>query len=181
MFHIIWEVVCSAFEFHPNHIQVFLLIMTKCKIKGCSSESGKQENITFSGICNIWVIRTYYLFPTRVKCISWAESFHFPKSVPHCQDIRSQWIRAIERHQQFEYHIQTFTVCSLHFRSDDLKAHGKRRVVKRGRIPSIFPSEDGIPLEDPCNTSYELDEGENVWEFGNIEMDENSATDTNSE
>lgn len=53
--------------------------------------------------------------------------------------------------------------------------------MKRGRIPSIFPSEDGIPLEDPCNTSYEFDEGENVWEFGNIEMDENSATDTNSE
>ena len=62
-------------------------------------------------------------------------SFH---SVPLNQPNRSKWIQAIELYQEFDYAIQTYHICSLHFLPTDIQKNGKRRTVISGKVPSIF-------------------------------------------
>ena len=69
--------------------------------------------------------------------------FRFPKS----EELRNCWLRFVDR-QKFQPS-QWSTVCSLHFEPDCFIPNKKRRVLKNGAVPSIFPSFPSrtIPLE----------------------------------
>lgn len=69
--------------------------------------------------------------------------------MPFSQPARSQWINAIESHQQFDYHVQKYYICSLHFAPGNLNIHGKKKIVLKGRVPSIFPHQDAANDVDP--------------------------------
>lgn len=58
------------------------------------------------------------------------------------QPIRDQWIKAIEQFQEFDYTVQSYHVCSLHFLPSDIDTNRKRNKVILGRVPSIFPDAD---------------------------------------
>lgn len=60
--------------------------------------------------------------------------------MPHVQPYRDQWIQAIERFQEFDHQILSYHVCSLYFSSNDIVRHSKKKSVRRGRVPSIFPN-----------------------------------------
>lgn len=66
-------------------------------------------------------------------------------SVPLNEPSRSKWIQSIEKYQIFDHVIQTYHVCSLHFSPEDIITTGKRNMVVRGRIPTIFPSNEQRP------------------------------------
>lgn len=66
----------------------------------------------------------------------------FFRSVPLKNPNRKLWIDAIENFQPFDYVIQNYYVCSLHFSSTDLKISGKRKTVISGRFPTIFPPQN---------------------------------------
>lgn len=59
--------------------------------------------------------------------------------MPSIQPERSKWIAAIENYQEFDYSVQNYYICSLHFEPSDITSHGKRRTVIKGKLPSIFP------------------------------------------
>lgn len=61
--------------------------------------------------------------------------------MPLNEPFRSKWISAIEESQPFDYVVQTYHVCSLHFHHDDIMTKGKRKTVKCGKVPSIFPTD----------------------------------------
>jgi len=67
----------------------------------------------------------------------------FPKS----EELRKCWLRFID-HPNFQPS-QWSTVCSLHFEQDCFFPHKKRRVLKSGAVPTIFPSfpKRSIPIE----------------------------------
>lgn len=60
-------------------------------------------------------------------------------SVPHDPPIRQQWIQQIRRHQTFDDTPISYPVCSLHFKSDEILRNGKRTILKKGSVPTIFP------------------------------------------
>lgn len=44
----------------------------------------------------------------------------------------------IEKVQPFDYVVQTYHVCSLHFLPSDIKVSGKRKTITVGKVPTIF-------------------------------------------
>lgn len=59
-------------------------------------------------------------------------------SVPLAEPKRSKWIEAIEKIQPFDYVVQTYHICSLHFLSEDIGFRGKNKCILPGKVPSIF-------------------------------------------
>lgn len=69
-------------------------------------------------------------------------------SVPSDPDKRMVWIAAIEKHQEFNYHISKFYVCESHFRKDDIYKNRKRTTLLPNVTPTIFPNEtDNVEVE----------------------------------
>lgn len=60
-------------------------------------------------------------------------------SVPSKPNKRKLWIEAIEKHQEFNYHISTFSVCESHFPENAINQNGKRTTLYPNVIPTIFP------------------------------------------
>lgn len=80
------------------------------------------------------------------------------QSVPSCQPDRSNWITAIEQYQPFDYYVQTFHVCSLHFKTNDLLIRGLRRTIAKGAVPSIFGNDNAA---DNLHQNTELNSNQN--------------------
>lgn len=101
--------------------------------------------------------------------------FSFLKfSVPLSQPTRNQWIQAIEKHQEFNYHVQSFLVCSLHFKPTDLGIRGKGKSVIKGKIPSIFQNyaSENLTIDSPDSNSIFHDiQDDVVWPFGEIDLE----------
>lgn len=60
--------------------------------------------------------------------------------MPSFQPDRDLWIAAIEKYQPFDYHVQTYFICSLHFERSHIKVQARRKTVVPGKLPSIFPN-----------------------------------------
>lgn len=58
--------------------------------------------------------------------------------VPRQGQIRKQWIKAISKHQEFDYYSLYYLVCHLHFKDDDFKMRKDKLVIKKNAVPSIF-------------------------------------------
>lgn len=91
-------------------------------------------------------------------------------SVPLSQPDRNSWISAIEQHQTFDYYIQKFSVCSLHFKPDALMIRGKRTLIVKGAVPSIF---DNYIAEDNLLQNVDLSSNETIMENNNVEPEWN--------
>lgn len=72
-------------------------------------------------------------------------------SVPLKEPNRSKWINSIEKFQPFDYVVQTYHLCSLHFLQNDIVTKGKRKTIICGRVPTIFPNN---PTDD-INTNLQ--------------------------
>lgn len=110
--------------------------------------------------------------------------------MPLNEPNRSKWIESIEKYQPFDYVIQTYHVCSNHFCSNDIEIKGKRKLVKSGRFPSIFPNngtdQNYLQAEDDVTARsievpYEPIENDDVTEnFGIVTADASDQSDTRS-
>lgn len=69
-------------------------------------------------------------------------------SVPWKQPDRSKWIETIEQVQPFDYNVQTYYLCQLHFSPDDIVERGNKKSIVPGRLPTIF----GINNNNTDNT-----------------------------
>ncbi|XP_055308093.1 uncharacterized protein LOC129572181 [Sitodiplosis mosellana] len=64
--------------------------------------------------------------------------------VPHDPATRAKWIQQIRRHQDFDDVLISYPVCALHFNPTEIMKNRKRNTLKKGAVPTIFPSADGI-------------------------------------
>lgn len=64
--------------------------------------------------------------------------------MPLKQPGRSQWIEAIEQVQPFDYVVQTYYVCELHFLQEDIFTRGKKKFIVPGKVPTIFGINNNI-------------------------------------
>lgn len=87
-------------------------------------------------------------------------------SVPSSEPERSNWIAAIEQRQSFNYHLHTFHVCSLHFKTVELIIQGRRKLIAKGAVPSIFYNDDSM---NNLHQTVEADSNHIIVENNNIE------------
>lgn len=62
----------------------------------------------------------------------------FSYSVPQHGYIREQWIKAISKHQTYEYNCLKYLLCYLHFDPAYMLFRNGRRSLKEGAVPTIF-------------------------------------------
>lgn len=71
--------------------------------------------------------------------------------LPYDNATRARWITAIAREDSAPKTTSYYTVvCSLHFKTSDFRDGCKRRLLKRGAIPSVFGSR--VPRTEKCGT-----------------------------
>lgn len=95
--------------------------------------------------------------------------------MPSFEPDRSCWINAIEQHQEFDYYVHTYLVCSLHFKPSDLTILGKRKILKKGTVPTIFQNQDqAINIQQGyVESSMEKNNNESNWDFGFFDFENN--------
>lgn len=59
---------------------------------------------------------------------------HYHRSPPFGSEYRAQWDRALQKDENIN---QTYSLCSLHFRDEDIQKPSK--VLKKGSIPIPVP------------------------------------------
>lgn len=75
----------------------------------------------------------------NTKTISSNYSTFFNFRIPLSNgDIRSAWIKEIEKHQKFNQTSAYYAVCSLHFNQNDIDYTGQKPKLRDGAYPSIF-------------------------------------------
>lgn len=60
-------------------------------------------------------------------------------SVPLDPSLRKKWIHQISKHQEFDEIPTTYPVCALHFEPLVIHQRGKRKILQKGALPTIFP------------------------------------------
>lgn len=60
-------------------------------------------------------------------------------SVPLDPIKRTEWIGAIETHQEFDHSICKYYICQLHFPAQFIRKAGARTDLLKGAVPTIFP------------------------------------------
>lgn len=60
-------------------------------------------------------------------------------SLPNDNDLRLKWVDQIRRHQAFDVATSTYSICELHFKQTDVFVSGKRKLLIKGAVPTIFP------------------------------------------
>lgn len=75
--------------------------------------------------------------------------------MPSKEPEKSKWIEAIERVQPFDYVVQRYFLCQLHFLPDDIGILGTRKIVLPGKIPSIFAVSGNNENTSDCSEQNE--------------------------
>lgn len=75
-----------------------------------------------------------FLYCSSIDVIIYINNF----SIPHDPNTRNKWIAAIETFQKFDYVVQCYLVCALHFDASDIERNGKRTKLKSGALPKYF-------------------------------------------
>lgn len=73
--------------------------------------------------------------------------------MPINEPNRNKWIQAIEEFQPFDYIVQTYHICSLHFSKDDIIIKGKKKTIIPGKVPSVFTHELNNNNDSNLNTA----------------------------
>lgn len=105
-------------------------------------------------------------------------------SVPLDPLIRRKWIHQISKHQEFDETIAYYPVCSLHFDQSKIQQRGKRTLLVKGALPTIFPKWVRLICSKICiwcvfNLSvyiFSASGGNTVWEFNEDELIQNEHT-----
>lgn len=71
---------------------------------------------------------------------------YFILRVPRSGDIRTKWIEAIGKHQNFDHSRQNFNICKRHFCARDFSEKGNATVLISYAVPSVF--EESIVVVD---------------------------------
>lgn len=65
----------------------------------------------------------------------------FSQRIPFRPELRTKWIEAIAKHQEFDFSNASFMICELHFEEKEvLRSQPNDSHLKRGAVPSIFPT-----------------------------------------
>lgn len=68
------------------------------------------------------------------------------RSVPAKGELRQKWIDAIQTHQKFDHDALRFSMCELHFRSEDMNRQRLKNHLNKDAIPSFFPNSEKYVL-----------------------------------
>lgn len=70
-------------------------------------------------------------------------------------EMRTEWIKAISKHQEFDYISTYFMICELHFKPNDIIMKDGRRTFQGQVVPSIFVYPSSLNVDN----SHSLEAG----------------------
>lgn len=77
-------------------------------------------------------------------------------------EIYKKWIEAIQEHQHFDFSKVQYNVCIKHFQTDDVEIRGKKKILRKEAVPTIF---EGNAVEEICSdsvSSTKISDDENI-------------------
>lgn len=89
-------------------------------------------------LCLIVFIRIKFV--NCIRChVELSQMIWFYSSVLSDTKLRAKWITQIERHQEFDSMLVSYTVYADHFDENDIQTSGNRKILKKGSLPRYFP------------------------------------------
>lgn len=61
-------------------------------------------------------------------------------SVPSDKERKDAWVAEIEKFQEFDHYVSKFYLCESHFAEGTITKTGRRAILQRNALPTIFPS-----------------------------------------
>lgn len=89
-----------------------------------------------------------------------------------------EWIQAISRHQEYDFHTKYFMICEKHFIPSDILVKDGKKKLETNAVPSVFVYPPQLPTDGPLQAGIEDGSSTMICKITNCNYRRSSADDS---